>query len=346
MKAIKLLAFSAISLFSAVLFAAEKAPLVERPQVQAFIKKMVKEHSYNEADLTNLFKEASLQPSIIESISRPAEGLPWYKYRKIFLKDNRIQAGVKFWHEHKETLQKASQEYGVPEEIIIAILGVETFYGKYAGKDRVLDALITLAFDYPPRSKFFLSELEQFLLLSKEEKWDPTSVKGSYAGAMGQPQFISSSYRHYAVDFNKNGQRDLINSTDDSIGSIANYFRRFGWTTGLPVIAPAIAKGNIYQSAIAKKNSPRPTHTLANLKKLGVQPKSEAEFKQSPAKRKYALVALDEDEKAQSYWLATKNFYVITRYNHSSLYAMAVYELSEAIKTAYNSNNEGSAQKL
>tara|TARA_R110002110_G_scaffold415809_1_gene656471 strand:- start:7102 stop:8103 length:1002 start_codon:yes stop_codon:yes gene_type:complete len=325
-------------MFSWSVMAAETIPLIERPETNDFIQHMIKKHRFNETELTSWLKDAKIQPQIIQSMSKPAEGLPWYKYKNIFLKDSRIQAGVEFWKNNKDVLAAAHKKYGVPEEIIIAILGVETYYGKYAGKDRVIDSLVTLSFDYPPRSKFFKSELEQFLLLSREEKWDPTVIKGSYAGAMGQPQFISSSYRHYAVDFNKNGKRDLLNSIEDSIGSIANYFKRSGWQKNEPVVFPATVSGEAYKNIKTSRSSPKPTYNLKEMEKSGITLKEGVPADKKLMKEKFALVSLEEKNETE-HWLALQNFYVITRYNRSSLYAMAVHELSQSIKTAYNSSN-------
>ncbi len=321
--------------------AAESIPLMERPETGEFIQHMVKKHKFNEQELTSWLSDAKLQPKIIQSMSKPAESLPWYKYKKIFLKESRIQAGVEFWKNNKDMLAAAKKKYGVPEEIIVAILGVETYYGKYAGKDRVIDSLVTLSFDYPPRSKFFKSELEQFFLLSKEEKWDPTTIKGSYAGAMGKPQFISSSYRHYAVDFNQNGERDLLNSTDDSIGSIANYFKRSGWKTDEAVVFPANVSGEAYKNIKTSRTSPKPTYNLKQLQKSGISLKNSESINKKLNKTKFALISLEEENTAE-HWLGLKNFYVITRYNRSNHYAMAVHQLSQSIKTAYNTNNKGS----
>lgn len=315
-------------------------PVTERKEVQQFIQQMVTKHQFDQKQLTNWLNQANIKQSIIDSISKPAEGLPWFKYKKIFITPNRIESGVAFWQTHQKALQKAATDYGVPEEIIVAIIGVETFYGKYSGGHRVLDALTTLAFDYPPRSSFFKKELEEFLLLTREENWDPTTILGSYAGAMGKPQFIASSYRHYAVDFNKTGQRDLLNSTEDSIGSVANYFKRHGWKKNQPIIIPATIHGEQYKELSSSQRAPKPSYTLKHMADVGVGIGG-AEVNPSLANEKFALVTL-ESESGLQHWLGLENFYVITRYNHSNLYAMAVYELSEKIKSAYN---KGKAEK-
>lgn len=315
--------------FTHSLFAtAETTPLTQRADVKAFIQRMVNQHHFDEKQLNTWFNQANVQPSIIASISKPAEVLPWHRYEAIFLTPQRIQEGAAFLQTHAKTLKAAQQKYGVPPEIIAAILGVETFYGTRTGQYNVLDSLITLGFDYPPRSKFFLSELEQFLLLARDEKWDPTQIKGSYAGAMGYPQFISSTYKHYAVDFNDNGKRDLFSSMDDAIGSIGHYFKSHGWQPNGLIALPATVKGEKYKSIIASKGNPKPNHSLQNMLPLGIHTQAKAD-PQHP----FAFIAL-EGKNGPEYWLGSQNFYVITRYNHSDHYAMAVYNLSQEIKQA------------
>lgn len=309
--------------------------LLMREDVNSFIQQMVEKHHFDAKQLKQWLGQAKIQPSILTAIAKPAEKLPWYKYQPIFLTDQRINEGVKFWQRYGSTLKKAENEYGIPPEIIIAIIGVESSYGKNTGQHKVLDALVTLGFEYPPRSKFFLSELEEFLLLAREEKWDPTLIKGSYAGAMGNPQFIASSYRRFSVDFNGNGTRDLINNVDDAIGSVANYFKQHGWQRGKPIVFPAAATGEKFKDLIASKANPEPTHALRDMTPLGIRLAAGAKIRQQDiADQTFALVSL-EGKQGPEYWLGGKNFYVITRYNHSDQYAMAVYTLSEQIKKAY-----------
>lgn len=299
---------------------------------------MVARHSFNKKDLTSLFSKVHLRPDIIKAISRPAEALPWYKYRPIFMKKSRIEGGVKFWNQHAATLARAEKTYGVPPEIIVAIIGVESFYGKHKGKHLVIEALATLAFDYPKRSRFFRSELEQYLLLTREEKVDPLSLKGSYAGAMGEPQFISSSYRHYAVDFDQDGKRDLWGNTADIIGSVANYFSEHGWKSGQAITARAtLVSSKIDKTKVSNKKirslvelGVKPKHSLEYIKKTGLTTK-----KDLPDDQLAALIKLTTKDKPE-YWLALHNFYVITRYNHSELYAMAVYQLGSEIAKLRN----------
>ncbi len=301
----------------------KRSDYVGREDVHAFMTDLVKRHDFEMAELRRLFAGAQQQASVLEAISRPAEGKPWHEYRKIFLTKKRINGGVKFWDEHQDLLKKAEEVYGVPPEIIVAIIGVETFYGKHAGRYPVLDTLITLGFDYPPRSKFFRSELEHFLLLMREEQLDPVSLQGSYAGAMGKGQFISSSYRRYAIDFDEDGKRDLW-QTDDAIGSVAHYFKRHGWTPGAQVVLQAKIRGESYKNLI--KKGLKPSIESASLKHSGVLPRHGV-----IDEAKISLLEF-ELEKGHEYWLAMNNFYVITRYNHSQLYGMAVYQLSQEIK--------------
>jgi membrane-bound lytic murein transglycosylase B len=295
----------------------------EREDVKSFIQEMVDKHNFDAQKLTALFKDVTLKQKIVDAISRPAEGKPWHQYRPIFVTSTRINEGVKFWSENEATLKAAEQKYGVPPEIIVAIIGVETRYGRHKGGYRVMDSLSTLAFAYPKRGEFFRSELEQYLLLTREEKLDPMEIKGSYAGAMGKSQFISSSYRNYAVDFDGDGKRDLWNNNADAIGSVANYFKRHKWQTGGDVAAPAIVGSNHIQTLV--KQGYKPHSTVTELRQRGVT-----------AKRKVdpdALGALIELKQlaGREYWLGLNNFYVITRYNHSPLYAMAVHQLGQAI---------------
>lgn len=295
-----------------------------------FIEEMVQRHEFEGDYLRDVFEGAQLRKDIIEAISRPAEAKPWYEYQPIFVTRSRIQGGVEFWREHAEDLKRAEQQYGVPAEIIVAIIGVETRYGQHAGRYRVLDSLSTLAFAYPPRSKFFRSELEHYLLMTREERMDPRELLGSYAGAMGKPQFISSSFRSYAVDFDGDGRRDLWDNTADAIGSVANYFKRHGWQAGQPVAHPARLSAKANKDALLSAGI-KPRLTPAQLEAEGVQVKGAV-----APDVKGALFAL-ETRDGMEHWVGWKNFYVITRYNHSTLYGMAVHQLSEAIKQAMSS---------
>ena len=300
------------------------ADISMRKDVNKFIDRMVKEHKFDKDKLLKTFKKVKTNPSIVDAISRPAEGKPWYQYRPIFLTNDRIRKGVKFWRKNAKHLQRAYEEYGVAPEIIVAIIGVETKYGKYKGKFPVMNALSTLAFDYPKRSKFFTKELEEYLLLAREEKIDPMSLKGSYAGAMGKPQFISSSFRRYAVDFNGDGKRDIHNSTVDAIGSVANYFAKHKWYKDEPVTELATVKGKKYKEIVEK--GIKPSMPLKEVLAAGVSLESRHSDSLNTA-----LIEL-ELKKGKEHWVAFHNFYVITRYNHSELYAMAAYQLAQEIK--------------
>jgi len=297
---------------------------LQREDVQAFIDNMVSNHDFERSQLEKLFATIEPKPGIIESISNPAEARPWYKYRPIFIQESRIKGGVAFWNKYASILEQAERQYGVPAEIIVAIIGVETRYGRYTGRHKVFESLVTLGFDYPKRGKFFRSELSQFLILTREEGIDPLSLKGSYAGAMGMPQFISSSYRRYAVDFDGDGKRDLHHNISDVIGSVANYFNVHGWQSGEAVVARAKVASNARIAVIP--DSLKPSLTLAELKPLGVS--NATVVKGNP---KAALISLEQPD-TMEYWLGFNNFYVITRYNHSPLYAMAAYQLAELIR--------------
>jgi len=300
--------------------------LSQREDIQLFINEMQEQHQFDKAELEMLFSKTRMQPSIIKAISRPAERKPWHKYRPIFITQSRIDLGVEFWDKHLDLLEQAEQKYGVPPEVIVAIIGVETRYGRHTGNYRVIDALSTLAFDYPPRSKFFRSELKHFLLMTREENADPLALKGSYAGAMGQPQFISSSFRSYAIDFDGDGKRDIWNNPADAIGSVANYFVRHGWKRG-DKITQTITPSESIDSGLLKEKQLKPTHTIMDLRQ-----KSFTDIDKDIDGSALASIINLEGPTAPEHWLGLKNFYVITRYNHSALYAMAVYQLSEKVR--------------
>ncbi len=294
-----------------------------------FIAQMVERHDFNTADLTKVLKQARKSQTILDAISRPAEKkLTWHKYRQIFIKEKRIKQGVDFMQKNKSKLEEAEKKYGVPPEIITAIIGVETFYGRIAGSYRVVDALNTLAFHYPKRSNFFRSEFEHFLLLAREQGFDPNSLKGSYAGAMGMPQFISSSYRHYAIDFDNDNVIDIWSNTNDAIGSVANYFAEHGWLKDKPITIKVGVEGENYKQALKKGLAL--DITAFDLPKYGIKTDSVFEENEKLKLFEYKL------DKGSEYWLAHKNFYVITRYNHSNLYAMAVFQLAREIKKRSN----------
>ncbi len=300
----------------------------ELPGVDRFITEMTTKYNFDQQQLEDLFAEVEVKDSILKAISRPAEkSKPWYDYRKIFITDKRIKGGVKFWQQHAESLTAAEDKYGVPAEIIIAILGVETRYGGNVGGYRVIDALSTLAFRYPPRSKFFRSELEHFLLLTKEEDRSLLDPVGSYAGAMGLGQFMPSSYREYAVDFDGDGKRDIWTNRVDAIGSIANYLKRHGWVAGESITHRTSFSGMASTSLI--KKGYKPSITRGELQAEGV-----SLYELPDGQDKIAIISLTQ-KRGEEYWLARQNFYAITRYNHSRMYAMAVTQLAEAISEQY-----------
>jgi membrane-bound lytic murein transglycosylase B len=305
-----------------------KINYAQRADVKSFINEMVEQHGFDRGYLESKFASAKRLDNVLESIAKPAEKeLTWKQYRPIFVTDKRTNKGKKFIREHRAALQRAEKKYGVPVEIIAAIIGVESYYGRHTGRYTVFDSLTTLAFDYPKRSKFFKSELKEFLLLSKEEHIDVDEMTGSYAGAMGMPQFISSSYRRYAVDFDGDGKRDLWNSIDDVIGSVANYFSVHGWKANSSITHPVIVTDT---SVVRKNNTLKPYATISQLKRQGVKIDSAVD-KRLDDKQLASLLKF-AGRRGEEYWLGLDNFYVITRYNHSELYAMAVFQLSEELK--------------
>lgn len=296
-----------------------------RADVVAFIKRVAAESSYSEQELAGLFGQVEKQEHLFEKLNKPAEKeLEWHQYRRIFVRDKRVSEGVEFWRKHRELMAEVSAKTGVPEEIIIAIIGVETFYGNYKGKDPVFDSLVTLAFDYPRRASFFTSELEQFLLLAREQGFDVRALRGSYAGAMGMPQFIASSYRSYAIDFDGDGQANLFDSIPDIAGSVANYFVKHGWQRDGRVARPLIAVEN--NSINQLQPGMKPNYKWIDLKRNGLVSRFDID-----AETPVALIMLQQSDHPE-YWAGFQNFYVITRYNHSELYAMAVYQLAKLIR--------------
>lgn len=301
----------------------------QRTDVASFIDELVTNEDFSRDELVALLSGAEIKPKILEAISRPAEKRKaWHEYRDIFIQDKRIDAGVEFWNTHAETIDRISQETGVPGEILVGIIGVETYYGRITGSYRVLDALVTLGFDYPPRSKFFRKELREFLLLAREESVPADAALGSYAGAMGSPQFIPSSYRAYAVDADEDGRRDLFGSWTDILGSVANYFVRHRWHADEAVVAPATLNAE-FSGEIPAKNLLKADSTIEDLERLGVIiDGSDALAAEMPAR----LIAM-EGKQGPEYQVGLHNFYVITRYNRSAMYALAVWQLGNEVAT-------------
>lgn len=299
-----------------------------------FAEEMAGRHGLDPGHVRSLLDRGIYRQQIIDAMERPYEAKPWHRYRRLFLTPERVTGGLAFWRDNAEILARAEETYGVAPELIVAILGVETNYGRRLGDHRALDALTTLGFSYPKRADFFRGELEQLLLLSLEGQVDVAAATGSYAGALGKPQFIPSSYRAYAVDFDGDGKRDLWGSNADVIGSVANYLRRHGWEPGAPVALLArVSASAPPQHGVAEKKPVAPNTTLDRLRSAGVD-WQEPIGGDTPA----TLVRLDGPE--DEYWVALQNFYVITRYNHSNLYAMAAYQLSQEIRRRYREGTE------
>lgn len=291
-----------------------------------FVAEMVDQDGFDQRDLARVFDDARYDPGIIAAMERPFEGKPWPQYRALFVTSGRARDGSDYWAAHEPLLARAQAEYGVAPEIIVAILGVETSYGAVLGRHRAIDALTTLAFAYPPRAAFFRRELEALLRLAREESLDLGSLAGSYAGALGQPQFIPSSYLAYAVDFDGDGRRDLWRSDADVIGSVAHYLARHGWRRDEAVAVQARLEAPLPSEVpVAEKRPRRPDLSPSALRSLGVEWRGAI-----PAQSRVNLLRLDNE-----YWLGLQNFFAITRYNHSNLYAMAVFQLGEAIKAGF-----------
>lgn len=327
MKALRLLLAAVLSAPVLAQAAAADSFDLKRPEIVAFINEVSARDGMSRRQVRALLKAAQPQPKIIEAMERPAEKVsPWWQYREHFVTAERITEGTQFWGEHKEALERIAAEYQVAPEYIVAILGVETKYGRLTGRYRVLDALATLAFNYPPRHAYFTKELEQFLILAKENKLDPLTLTGSYAGAMGAPQFMPSSYRHYAVDANSDSQRDLWGDWDDVIASVANYLHQSGWRLGAPVLAEATVAADT--SFEVEARSLEPKETVGSLAARGI--KTELDV---PAETPAALLDAERQD-GPGYRVGFHNFFVITRYNTSPRYAMAVHDLAQAVVQA------------
>lgn len=319
------LAQAVILAVAAVFALPSYADYSNHPEAKKFVADMISKHGFSKAELIRWLESAEKKQSILDAMARPAEkSKTWKEYRPIFMVPLRIENGVKFWVENKAELTRAEKEYGVPAEMIVAIIGVETNYGRNMGSHRVIDALATLAFDFPPRAPFFLSELEHYLLLTREQKHDPLEFKGSYAGAMGFGQFMPSSYRKWAVDFNGDGFTDIWKTQADAVGSVANYFKEHGWKSGEPVTVGAHSADNMNAAQLNSIVPPRVT--IDEWRKQGINPTSWL----PPDTR--AIAFQFEGENGAEYWFGLQNFYTITRYNRSPMYAMAVYQLSQSLK--------------
>ena len=315
------------------LFAASLAAMpvfsITLPGLSDFIDEMVLKHDFKRDELTGLFAQVEHKPEIIDAISRPSTRKPWPEYRAAFVNAYRIRHGLAFWKAHRLDLIRAEKKYGVPQAIIVALIGVETLYGKQTGHFRTINALTTLAFDYPRRAVFFRDELENYLLLAREQQFDLLEVRSSYAGAMGIPQFMPSSYRNYAVDFNGNHKIDLLNETSDAIGSVGNYLQGYGWIRGGRVSVRAHLGGGSDMGAI---DTPRSLQEWAT---AGVMPGVKIRSNAQARLLDYTVA------EGREFWLGFNNFEVITRYNNSDYYAMSVFQLAEALRVARKGRARG-----
>jgi len=307
-----------------------QASYAARPEVQAFVDDVAKRHGFVKSELKRVFSRVQRVEPVLEAIARPAERVrTWEEYRALLITERRIAEGVEFWRKYPRTLERAERKYGVPPEYVVAIIGVETFYGRNTGNWRVVDALTTLAFDYPPRAGFFRGELESYLLMAREMGLDVFSVRGSYAGAIGIPQFMPSSARRYAFDFDGNGKIDLQKSRSDAIGSVANFLKVHGWQRDADVAVGARVTGDAWRAYADGRFEPK--HSMAELREAGVEFDSP-----EPAGAHGALVELGNTERPSDWRVGLRNFYVITRYNRSALYAAAVADLAKELKKAYD----------
>ena len=327
-------AVAAVVLFSGSATASTSAglePFAGRPEVEAFVDRLATEHGFAVTELRRLIASLDPVPRVLELMDPPARKAArrsWKQYRQRFVDPSRIGAGLRFWFENEAVIARASARYGVPEEIIVGIIGVETIYGRHTGSFPVAASLATLAFDFPRRADFFRRELEQFLVLARDAGIDPLAVRGSYAGAIGLPQFMPSSIRHYAVDFDADGRIDLAGSTEDAIGSVANFLAEHGWERGAPTHVPVRLDSGADLGPLIEAGI-EPRFDKAGLAAHGVRPAADV-----PSDTLFALVDLPNADVEPDYALGPRNFYVLTRYNRSSFYAMAVIELGEAIRAA------------
>lgn len=320
---------AAILALPAVLAWAQPSSYPSRKEVKAFVEEMSKKHGFSKRELNRVLGKAQYQPAIVRAMEQPPESAlaSWQAYRAIFIKPERIEAGTRFWNRNAGALKRAAAEYGVPEDVVVGIIGVETTFGKNIGTFRVIDALTTLTFDYPKRSAYFRGELEHYLVFSREQKIDPLRVKGSYAGAIGIPQFMPGSYRRFAVDFDGDGQINLATSPADAIGSIGNFLKSHGWERGQPVAFGAQVSGDGWRKLAG--SGIVPATRFADLQEYGVKVAADL-----PGDTLCALVELETPGQASDVRMTLKNFFVLTRYNRSNLYAAAVLDLAAEIARA------------
>jgi len=319
-----------------VLFALHAGPACAQPpsyqnrkDVKEFVGEMVKKHGLNRRELTRVLAQAKYQPAIVRAMDQPPESplASWQAYRATFVKPERIEAGAQFWRRNAEALKRAAGEYGVPENVIVGIIGVETVFGRNIGTYRVIDALATLAFDYPKRSAYFRGELEHYLVFSRDQGINPLRVKGSYAGAIGIPQFMPGSYRQFAVDFDGDGQINLATSPADAIGSIGNFLKSHGWVQGQPVAVGAEVTGDGWRKLA--EGGTVPATRISDLQSYGVKIAAGL-----PGDTLCALIELETPGQASDVRVTLQNFFVLTRYNRSNLYAAAVLDLAAEVERA------------
>ena len=327
---LKLSAFLCVLNFPSV--ALSESDFSDNPEVQVLINELVLEKGLDRASLNQIFSKAQLKDSVLKLMTRPAEKIkPWFEYSDIFVSKSRIKNGLLFYQENLDILRSASKRFGVPPEIIVSIIGVETSYGTITGDYRVIDALSTLAFHYPSelknyskRKTYFTNELKNFLVFTQKQQLDPLALLGSYAGAMGFGQFMPSSYRNYAIDFDGDGRIDIWENIADAVGSVANYLAKHGWVEGEEIVVPADFLGNAEENWL--NAGLKPQKTVSELVAM------EFTTKTAVAPSTLATAIALEGEEGAEYWMGFKNFYVITRYNHSTMYALSVYQLAQAIK--------------
>jgi membrane-bound lytic murein transglycosylase B len=317
---------AAVLLLQAALASAQQPGYEKRKEVKEFIAEMVSKHKFTTRQLTRVFAKAQYQPTIVKAMDQPPESAlaSWQAYRALFIKPERIEGGAQFWARNAEALKRAADEYGVPEDIIVGIIGVETTFGRNIGTYRVIDALTTLAFDYPKRSAYFRGELEHYLVFSRDQKIDPLRVKGSYAGAIGIPQFMPGSYRRFAVDYDGDGHINLATSPADAIGSIGNFLKSHGWIRGQPVAFVAQASGDGWRKLAGAGIVP--ATRFADLAGYGIKLPAAL-----PDDTLCALVELESPGEPLDVRVTLQNFFVLTRYNRSNLYAAAVLDLAAEI---------------
>lgn len=315
--------------FSSTFCLAGQSVPISHLAVKDFVTYMVDQHQYNKKELEQAFSQTHFRADVLKLISAPASAISWDNYRKRFVNARHIKNGVDFWNKYADKLAQAKKIYGVPEEIIVAIIGIETAYGTSTGVHRVMDSLTTLAFNFPRRADYFREELAQYLLLAREQGFNLLAIKGSYAGAIGIAQFMPGSYRRYAVDFDHDGKIDLMGNVADAIGSVGNYLKEFGWEAGKPIVTRAqikSAESENFQKFL--EADIEPIHTVKALRSAGIVPLDPV-----PDDTSSALLELNSHGKSQ-FWFGFKNFYVITRYNRSTFYAMSVFELAKALRIA------------